>query len=60
MLCWPLYPETLAARLLCASVPLLAALHFAAVALGWVEDPSLVASHTVRPLTGLLDWRIAL
>lgn len=47
MLCWPLYTAHPASRWLCASVPALAGLRFAAVGAGLLRDDALVASSSV-------------
>lgn len=49
VLFWPCYTEHYVSKYLCASVPLMAALHFALVGMGAVADASLVASATVSP-----------
>ncbi|KAL4452781.1 hypothetical protein ABPG75_008443 [Micractinium tetrahymenae] len=46
MLCWPLYAAHPASRWLCASVPALAGLRFAAVGAGLLRDDALVASSS--------------
>lgn len=46
MLCWPLYTAHPASRWLCASVPALAGLRFAAVGAGLLRDDALVASSS--------------
>ncbi|KAK9908102.1 hypothetical protein WJX75_002777 [Coccomyxa subellipsoidea] len=46
VLFWPCYTEHYVSKYLCASVPLMAALHFALVGMGAVADASLVASAT--------------
>jgi hypothetical protein len=47
VLLWPTFSSAPAARFLCASVPALAALHFALVGLGIAADEALVRSATV-------------
>ena len=47
VLFWPTYSSQPAARLLCASVPALAAAHFVLVGMGVTEDEALLQSATV-------------
>ncbi len=47
LLFWPSFSCQPAARFICASVPALAALHFALVGLGVTKDDALVSSATV-------------
>ena len=47
MLFWPTYSAQVTARLLCASVPALAAAHFALVGMGVTKDEALLQSATV-------------
>lgn len=57
MLFWPLYSEHHVSKYVCASVPLMAAGHFALVGIGIVVDKALVASATVSAASCILEER---